>query len=565
MKTRKSRLKPRLMARLKKIKKLIKYTPHRINDPNDPPLIKEAARCNTECVKALLYAGADVNLMFCDDSAMARCLKARAVSSKDKLKCVKLLLRFGANLYVEQCDDGMTPLMIAAYRGETECLEEILKVGYLNGLTPSQYATSKSPGSNHNGLTSRSVRKFPNDFEPLIAVQNFRVYEEIYRIQYDPFEEYYRRINFAHAYMYFETVNRPLPDDHGDESLLDEEFYSDDESLSDEDFYSDDESLSDESFFRLRTVLPSYDEYKEEYKKDVDFKDDDGFMASWYCLEKRKSPAKMIACLKLLHDAGSDFYLKTGDNNVINHALKVNSSVFKYLTTTLGYKMDLNDDLLRAVGLLNISTVDFMINEGASLTMVHPLSGTTPLHMVILGQHKDRTLLRDDRHHNMKEMIRYLIQNNANVSSLLDGKYSALDLSFLKLDEFSFAREYLLSENISLGRTSYRSLKSCYEYCNEANAFQGKTKLDLLKFLHTCGLSTKSCLTFKEDEDPGSAVNDWLDKMASSAQSLLTICKQRVRGLLGRDIKKKVPGLDIPIHCQDLLLLKDVLSLECFE
>ncbi|XP_050388370.1 uncharacterized protein LOC126807665 [Patella vulgata] len=480
-------------ARLKKIKKLIKYKPHRINDPDDPPLIEEAANCNAECVEALLYAGAHVDLDNSYETPVYRCLIAEDVPSKDKLECLRVLLRFGVDLYEEQSDDEMTPLMLAAFHGETECLEEILKVGYLNGLTPSQYATkmSVSPGSNDGGSRARSARspsarRFPNKFTP---------------------------------------------------------------------------------FAFVGSDLPSYEEYQEVYKTDVDFRDFDNYTASLYCLcpFKTKSPAIMMACLKLLHDAGSDFHLKViGCDSIINEALKTDLSVFRYLTT-LGYNMDPNDGLLIAVGIPNISTVHFMLNEGASLTMVHPANGATPLHIIILGQHRNRALPKEERHNKMKEMIRYLMQNNVNVSSHLDGRHTALNLSFLKLDEFSFAREYLLSENISLGQTSYRSLKSCYELCEQAEFFQGKTKLDLLKFLHTCGLSTKSCLTFKEDEDPGSAVNQWLDKMASSAQSLFTICKHRVRGLLGRDIKNKVPGLDIPTHCQDLLLLKDVLSSECFQ
>ncbi|KAK6165685.1 hypothetical protein SNE40_022566 [Patella caerulea] len=474
-------------ARLKKIKKLIKNKPHKINDYFNPPLIEEAANCNAKCVEALLYAGAHVDIDNFYETPVYRCLIAEDVPTIDKLECLRVLLRFGANLYEDQSDDEMTPLMLAAYHGETECLEEILKVGYLNGLTPSQYATKMSRVTRASSAKSAIARRFPNKFTPFALAGS------------DP---------------------------------------------------------------------PSYDEYQEVYKTDIDFRDFDSIPASIYCLcnVKKKSPATMMACLKLLHDAGSDFHLKVvGCDSIVNEALKTDLSVFRYLTT-LGYKIDINDGLLIAVGIPNISTVHFMLNEGANLTMVHPANGATPLHIIILGQHRNRALPQDDRHKKMKEMIRYLIQNNANVSSLLDGKYSALDLSFLKLDEFSFAREYLLSENISLGQTSYRSLKACWELCepDQPDIFQ-KTKLDLLKFLHTCGLSTKSCLTFKEDEDPGSAVNDWLDKMASSTQSLFTICKHRVRGLLGRDIKKKVPGLDIPIHCQDLLLLKDVLSSECFE
>ena len=140
---------------------VIKFALKENYNPNAPLILEDfsalllaAERGHTECVKALLAAGADIKaqnkygktpLMYAAAEGQTECVKAllaakAEVNAKEKdgqtalmiaareghAECVKLLLAAGADINAQD-KDGKTALMKAAERGHTECVKLLLE------------------------------------------------------------------------------------------------------------------------------------------------------------------------------------------------------------------------------------------------------------------------------------------------------------------------------------------------------------------------------------------------------------------------------------------------------
>ncbi|WOG28644.1 ankyrin repeat domain-containing protein [Endozoicomonas sp. 8E] len=103
----------------------------------DTPLYMAAQENNTNCLKALIEAKADLNAR--TEDGVTPLFIAVWRGNTD---CVEILINAGADLNAARTSDGATPLFTAAWRGYTDCLEILIHVGAdLNAVRTSDGAT----------------------------------------------------------------------------------------------------------------------------------------------------------------------------------------------------------------------------------------------------------------------------------------------------------------------------------------------------------------------------------------------------------------------------------------
>ncbi|KAK6179443.1 hypothetical protein SNE40_011803 [Patella caerulea] len=502
-------------SELEELRKIVKENSYLVNDElQNPTLLGQAAKtCNVECVEFLLNSGANVNIVDREGKTpMYYCLTAdEDVRSEDKVGCLKLLLKAGSQLYGTLDSVGSTPLMLAASRSEVECVSEILKAGYLHG--PKQNLLTQSNKTvTVVGMSSHDKESGDGD------------------------------------------------DDHDDKDQDDVS-----ESTIDSEEYDDD-----------------YLKYKARYNHtSIDFRNRSGFTALRCCLfdKPSKPPAsKTVACLRLLVDAGCDIGVTETsadfliDYNLAEVAINVglDASIVKCLVE-LGCQVDYCENMSMATKELDLGFVRYMMAAGADVSCDYPTKNNA-LHTLLLSngwclRHitcTDSCQLAN--YEKIKTMMKFFVREKVNMDALGDDGVSCVVLAcFYKLIDFSFPLEFLLSENVSLPDNIHRWMKSYHEMRTSRYFDEGTGKFELLKLLYGCGLSPKGCHQFRENEEVNSRIVNWLAENVNQPQPLKTLCKHKLRRILGNDIKTKVPLLRLPLILQDLLLLKDVLTSECFE
>ncbi|KAK6165682.1 hypothetical protein SNE40_022563 [Patella caerulea] len=335
--------------------------------------------------------------------------------------------------------------------------------------------------------------------------------------------------------------------------------------------------------------------YHQKYRTTVDYRDENGRNALHHCIRKNTSTSssRVIACIHHLNEAGCSFTLKSnfsvGSVCFIEQALQAGSgaAVVKYLID-LGLKVNLNRCLQLATINLDLTAMKILLEAGADLR--YKRNNCTILHMALLqliqSEFYTLTSLPSDLnpHSEMKPVLKFLLENNLDPNTVCQGGGTPLLYScWYRWYGYRFPLDYFVSENVSIQRFTYGNLDWCYEFWvgdDVCTDYDVEKKLELLKFLYDCGLTRTKCLTFKggpnpDDvvifgmsdfvEEPDSVICEWLDNMSATPPSLMYMCKHNVRQLLGRNIKNKVLHLGLPLAAQNAVLLKDILSSDCFD
>ncbi|KAK6170901.1 hypothetical protein SNE40_019187 [Patella caerulea] len=506
-------------TRLEEIKKIIAENPQLINAELQNPSIlgKEAEAGNAECVDLLLKSGAEVDIIDSyNNTPIVYCLRSKdGVKEEEKLECLRLLINAGSQLY--RLHDDRTPLMIAANLCEEDCLREILKVGYLNGPK-----TDLLLDSNQN------------------------------------------------------NVNKEMNDDEEEEE--------------DEDDFSDSDIDNEYDRYLFNDHPNYYARYMAKYCTTLDFRDRNGFTAVYHCLFDNETPApvttsKKIACLRILKEAGCSFSITHLDGTLIDTALRIDFDLeIIKLLMEFGCKINFYDCFLWAASNLDLPAVKFFIAKGGNLKEINQ-SGTTVLHEVLRKYNEDnhyadkQYTTTEEKYERTKTMMKFFIKEKVDLNAKIYNRLPAVVFACLYyLVGFNFPLEYLISENVTLEKSNFKfnhemedsdalywCIKTCMDDAWSRANFTSTKKMKLLKLLHLCGMSRKGCLNFRNDEEPGSEIIKWLEELSSKPETLLSICTHKIRTFIGHDIKDKIASLEVPFIVKDLLLLKDILTSECFE
>ncbi|HEX4083403.1 MAG TPA: ankyrin repeat domain-containing protein [Chthoniobacteraceae bacterium] len=118
------------------------------------PLMGAATCLKPRSIEFLLSQRADPNKKGIDGLFPLACPFQPAVAAVDKqIECIRLLISAGARIN-ERTDSGFTPLMKAAWFGNTQAAEELLRLGADPGLQDIRGRTAAAVASerSHDGL-----------------------------------------------------------------------------------------------------------------------------------------------------------------------------------------------------------------------------------------------------------------------------------------------------------------------------------------------------------------------------------------------------------------------------
>ncbi|KAK6165232.1 hypothetical protein SNE40_022195 [Patella caerulea] len=274
-----------------------------------------------------------------------------------------------------------------------------------------------------------------------------------------------------------------------------------------------------------------------------------------HCLSSENTGADQIACLRLLLDAGADPTIKPGSSRSMEIAItsSPNSLSLVKLLLAAGVPFDVPEDIRVALTVPNVELVEFYLKRGANVNHRYE-DGFTVLTHLMAGIPKGfpRNIDRDER---TNACLKILLNAKADIN-LSDSKgrqpihFALSRWSFLK-----FPTEYLISENCDFSKLPVFSALVLRA--------RGKEEylLDMVNFLYECGLSYSLCQSL------GAAspyVKNCFGKLTCSPRRLVSLSVFAIRQHIGVNIKAKCGELEIPKIVKNLILLKDVLSPECF-
>ncbi|KAK6165231.1 hypothetical protein SNE40_022194 [Patella caerulea] len=281
-----------------------------------------------------------------------------------------------------------------------------------------------------------------------------------------------------------------------------------------------------------------------------------------HCVTSENTGADQITCLKLLMDAGADPTIKPGSSRSLEIAItsSPNSlSLVKFLLAA-GVPFDVPEDIRIALKVPNVELVEFYLKMGANVNHRYE-DGFTVLTHFMAGIPKGfpRNIDRDER---INTCLKILISAKADINLSDSEGRQPIQLALKRWPFLKFPTEYLISENCDFSKLPV-SLVSNLVFSALVLRARGKEEylLDMVNFLYECGLSYSLCQSL------GAAspyVKNCFDKLTCSPRRLVSLSVFAIRQNLGVHIKAKCEELEIPKIVKNLILLKDVLSPECF-
>ncbi|ESO82438.1 hypothetical protein LOTGIDRAFT_170069 [Lottia gigantea] len=299
--------------------------------------------------------------------------------------------------------------------------------------------------------------------------------------------------------------------------------------------------------------------YKKKFLREIDFRDTEGLTAFQHCIQATKVPVeKKVECLRLLAQSGVDLTLKSDcEQNPIEMALDLGSDE-RVLACLIdfGCKVNLDECFSNAKLQRNIPLMNFFIERGANVHFINYLNQNCILHFLYNG----------DARKNMKEfdeVLRVLIQKYKVDINFCNQHSSIFSGAFYLLTKCnSFPLQFLMSENIDV--ISNANIDKEMPILDERQRREVRMPVkQYVQLLYDYNMPYDMLIRFigtELDRD----TKKWLNELFDSPSSLSKICKFSVRKCLGKDIKWKVEQLQVPEVIKDIILLKNLLSSECF-
>ncbi|KAK6165674.1 hypothetical protein SNE40_022557 [Patella caerulea] len=278
-----------------------------------------------------------------------------------------------------------------------------------------------------------------------------------------------------------------------------------------------------------------------------------------HCLNSDNRGPDQVACLKLLLDAGADPSIKDGHLCTMQLAITsfTNSTSLVKILLAAGVPFHAPEDFLEAIRFFNPELMTCFLQLGADVNHRYKY-GYTALRYLINAIPRDlpRNTERDDR---VKKCLKILIAAKPDINVLDSKGLQPIHFALVRWSCFKFPTEYLISENCDFSGLSFSNVCAVFYSDFPDNS---KDLMDVIQILYDCGLSYSLCQSFS---GASWEVEDYVDTLTRSPRRLVTLCTIAMRQHLGQGIKWKCEELPIPETMKDLILLKDILSCECFE
>ncbi|KAK6165680.1 hypothetical protein SNE40_022561 [Patella caerulea] len=279
-----------------------------------------------------------------------------------------------------------------------------------------------------------------------------------------------------------------------------------------------------------------------------------------HCLNTDNTSTDQDACLQLLMDAGADTTIKEGPYRPLELAITSlpNSISLVKILLAAGAPFDAPKDFRVALMALNVELVELFLEMGVDVNYDDDDGYTALMHLINdIPRGLHRNIDRDER---AKKCLKMLISARSDINLPNMRGLQPIHFAIVRWPFFKFPAEYLISENCDFSQLSYAHVSKVFysvfdSYCKE------EYLLDMIKFLYDCGLSYSLCRSFCA---ASSTVMDGIDTLTCSPRRLGSLSVIVMRQQLGAHIKLKCEELEIPNIVKNLILLKNVLSPECF-
>ncbi|KAK6165677.1 hypothetical protein SNE40_022559 [Patella caerulea] len=556
------------------------------------PLMSAAMSGFHECVSVMIEAGADVD--DCDsteDTPLMYCFRDDMIINPDnRLKCVRLLLDAGADIYHADRYRA-NPLMVACSICAVECVSEILKRGYPSKLNQNGTEIQKS-GEFEN--SSKEVEAAFKDDEDMLKSgfgrevdENESESKKPVGVEYSPksaseacedspidgeaaskaFEDPDKDDEAAYTAYKGSSVDGSDTNSQNTrmEGKTKVDRSSSSASSSEADVSLDESDNSGENISITPTPSSSVSSPEptasEEYDQ-TDINVTDGAEcrnALHHCLNSDNRGPDQVACLKLLLDAGADPTIKGGYYRTLQLAITslTNSISLVKILLAAGAPFEATEDFLEAIRVFNPELMMLFLQLGADVNHRYEYEETALRNLIdAIPRDLPRNTERDDR---VKKCLKILIAAKPDINALDSRGLQPIHFALLLWSCFKFPTEYLISENCDFSGLSFSYVCAVFysDFPDTSNDL-----MDIIQILYDCGLSYSLCQSFSE---ASWEVEDYVDTLTRSTRRLVTLCTISMRQHLGQGIKWKCEELPIPKTVKDLILLKDILSPECFE
>ncbi|XP_050418408.1 ankyrin repeat and KH domain-containing protein mask [Patella vulgata] len=278
-----------------------------------------------------------------------------------------------------------------------------------------------------------------------------------------------------------------------------------------------------------------------------------------HCLNSDNTSGDQDACLQLLMDAGADTTIKEDSYRPLELAITSlpNSLSLVKILLAAGAPFDAQDFLV-ALKVLNIELVELFLEIGVDVNYGYKGGYTALMHLIDdIPRGLTRNIDRDER---AKKCLKILFSARSDINLPNSRGLQPIHFAIVRWSFLKFPAEYLISENCDFSKLSYAHVSSVF-YSAFRDHCKDEYLLDMIKFLYDCGLSYSLCQSFCA---ASSTVMNCVDTLTCSPRRLVTLSVIAMRQHLGSHIKAKCEELEIPKIVKNLILLKDVLSPECF-